>query len=150
MNLDYAILLPPENGLFALFLNIKPFFTMKKEKQHSKWLTPVERYDRDNLFSLFFGCQHNLFFCARLFSTQWPLYDAHILQGLLCDQKIENRELLTFFEYFDVTWRNLTFERASSRNGTISISHFRFYFIEAFSDISLRHGNQTLKKRTLN
>ena len=63
VNLDNAVLLPPKNAIFALFLDIKPFFTMKKEKHHSKWLTPLERYDWDNVFALFWGV--NLFWFWR-------------------------------------------------------------------------------------
>ena len=47
---------PRKCTLFSsLFLDVKPFFTMKKEKHHSKWLTPLERYDWDNLYALFRG-----------------------------------------------------------------------------------------------
>ena len=63
VNLDNAVLLPPKNAIFALFLKIKPFFIMKKLNHHSKLLTPLESYDWDNVFALFWGV--NLFWFWR-------------------------------------------------------------------------------------
>ena len=48
-----------KNAIFALFINIKPVFTMKKEIHHSKWLTALERYDWDS-FCLVLESQPNL------------------------------------------------------------------------------------------
>ena len=42
-------------------------FHKKKAKFHSKWLTPLERYDRYNLFSLVLGCQHILIWALDFF-----------------------------------------------------------------------------------
>ena len=47
-------------------------------------------YDRDNLFSLVFGCQPILIWRLDFFSPQWPPYGAHILQGLLMNQWIND------------------------------------------------------------
>ena len=82
-NVDYAVLLPPKNALFAPLLDIKPFLTMKNLKHCFKWPTPLECYDRDSLLILVWGCQHILILALDFFSTQWPTYGAHILQGLL-------------------------------------------------------------------
>ena len=67
VNIDNAVLLPPINALLAQFLDIKTLFAMKKENNHSKWLTPWERYDWDNFFSLVFGCQYKLFLALDFF-----------------------------------------------------------------------------------
>ena len=45
VNLDNAVLLPQKNALVALFLDLKPYITVKKENHNSKWLTQLERYD---------------------------------------------------------------------------------------------------------
>ena len=63
VNLDNAVLLPPQNVLCSLFLDVKPFFTMEKEKHHSRWLTPLERYDWDNLYALFWWVNIFWFWC---------------------------------------------------------------------------------------
>ena len=72
----------PKNAHFTLFRNRNPFFTIKKENHHSKWITPLEGYDQDN-FKLGFGVSTYFYTHARLFLTQWPPYYANIMQGLL-------------------------------------------------------------------
>ena len=53
----------PKKCNFCSISRHKTLFTMKKEKHHSKWLTPLERYDWDNVFALFWGV--NLFWFWR-------------------------------------------------------------------------------------
>ena len=66
---------------------ICPTFGIKTHSYHKKhcfkWPTPLEWYDRGSLLSLVLGVSTYLNFGARFFSTQWPPYGAHILQGLL-------------------------------------------------------------------
>ena len=82
-NLDNAVYLPPKNALFATLLDIHSFLTMKKWKHCFRWPTPLEWYDWDNFIEPGLGVSTNLDCGPRLFSTQWPPYGAHILQGLI-------------------------------------------------------------------
>ena len=87
VNLDNAVLMPPKNVLFSLFIDVKPFLPWKKKStipndlHHWKGMT-------ETMFLPCFGESTYFDFGARLFSTQWPLYVAHILQGLLCRKRI--------------------------------------------------------------
>ena len=58
---------------------------MKISNHHTKWLTPLESCDRDNFFEPGFDVSIYFDLGARIFSTQRPPYDAHILQGLIYD-----------------------------------------------------------------
>ena len=81
-NLDNAVLLPPKNALFAPLLGIKPFLPWKMKTLFQMTYTIIMARPRQ-FIEPGLGVSTYLDFGARLFSTQWPPYGAHILQGLL-------------------------------------------------------------------
>ena len=81
--LDNAVLLPPKSALFDPLLDIKPFLTMKKIKSLFQMTYTIRMVRPRQFIEPGLGVSTCLDFGARLFSTQWPLYGANILQGLL-------------------------------------------------------------------
>ena len=73
----------PQKIIFTLFLDIKPCLPITHGKHYFKLHTPLERYNRHNFFEPGFGVVTYLDLGAKLFSTQWPLYGAIIVQSLL-------------------------------------------------------------------
>ena len=58
--LDNAVSLQQKKILFSLFLDTKPFFTMKIANQYNKQLTPSESLDwDDDFFEPWFGVSSN-------------------------------------------------------------------------------------------
>ena len=56
-------------------------------------VTPLKSCDQDKFVEPGFGVSTYSDFGARIFSKQWPPYDAHILQGLLMDKYKEEKNI---------------------------------------------------------
>ena len=69
------------------FWTQKPFLTMKKMKTLFQMTYTIRMVRSKQFIEPGLGVSTYLDFGARLFSTQWPPYGAHILQGLSCNLK---------------------------------------------------------------